>query len=105
MRSAGFEDVQEKSYRIVRHFPLYQDFRFYLQGIADWFVCENAPLLQPEDRKRWLQHFEDGEQCALDDDTFKSEETEYVVTGVWNKKLPTPHRFDMHVSMREEVLV
>jgi ubiquinone/menaquinone biosynthesis C-methylase UbiE len=105
MRSAGFEDVQEKSYRIVRHFPLSQDFRFYLQGIADWFVCENAPLLQTEDRKHWLQHFENGEQCALDDDTFKSEETEYVVTGVWNKKLPTPHHFAMHVSMREEVLV
>src|SRR5437762_6491301 len=55
MRSAGFEDVQEKSYRIVRHFPLSQDFRIYLQGIAEWFVCENAPLLQSEDCKRWLQ--------------------------------------------------
>jgi ubiquinone/menaquinone biosynthesis C-methylase UbiE len=105
MRSAGFEEVQEKSYRIVRHFPLSQDFRFYLQGIAEWFVCENPPLLHPEDRKRWLQHFEDGEQCALDEDTFKSEETEYVVTGVWNKKLPGAHHFDMHLNMLEEVLV
>src|SRR5438874_10205430 len=83
MRSAGFEEVQEKSYRIVRHFPLSHDFRFYLQGIAEWFVCENAPLLHSKDRKRWLQHFEDGEQCVLDEHTFKSEETEYVVTGVW----------------------
>jgi ubiquinone/menaquinone biosynthesis C-methylase UbiE len=105
MRSAGFEDVQEKSYRIVRHFPLSHDFRLYLQGIAEWFVCENATLLHSEDRKRWLQHFEDGEQCALDEDTFKSEETEYVVTGVWNKKPSTAHRFDMHVRMRKEVLV
>ena len=105
MRSAGFEEVQEKSYRIVRHFPLSHDFRFYLQGIAEWFVCENAPLLHSKDRKRWLQHFEDGEQCVLDEHTFKSEETEYVVTGVWNKKLPGVHHFDMHVSMREEVLV
>jgi ubiquinone/menaquinone biosynthesis C-methylase UbiE len=105
MRSAGFEEVQEKSYRIVRHFPLSQDFRFYLQGIAEWFVCENAPLLHPEDRKRWLQHFEDGEQCALDEDTFKSEETEYVVTGVWNKKPPGAHHFDMHLNMLEGILV
>ena len=105
MRSAGFEEVQEKRYRIVRHFPLSQDFRFYLQGIAEWFVCENAPLLHTEDRKRWLQYFEDGEQCALDEDTFKSEETEYVVTGVWKKKLPTAYSFDMHVNMREGVLV
>src|SRR6266480_595752 len=105
MRSAGFEEVQEKSYRIVRHFPLSHDFRFYLQGIAEWFVCENAPLLHSKDSKRWLQHFEDGEQCVLDEHTFKSEETEYVVTGVWNKKPPTAHHFDMHINLLEEVLV
>ena len=106
LRAAGFEDVQEKSYRIVRHFPLSQDFRFYLQGIAEWFVCEHAPLLNPEDCKRWLQYFADGKQCALDEDTFSSEETEYVVTGVWNKTHPTAvHHFDMHFNTLKEVLV
>jgi ubiquinone/menaquinone biosynthesis C-methylase UbiE len=105
MRAAGFEEVQEKSYRIVRHFPLSQDFRFYLQGIAEWFVCEDPPLLHPEDRERWLQCFEDGERCALDDDTFASEETEYVVTGVWNETHPTAHHFDMCFNKLEEVVV
>ena len=105
MRTAGFEEVQEKRYRIVRQFPLSQDFRCYLQGIAKWFVCENSPLLHAEDRKRWLQYFEGGKHCALDENTFKSEETEYVVTGVWHKKLPTAYHFDMHVNMRERVLV
>ena len=105
MRAAGFEDVQEKSYRIVRHFPLSQDFRCYLQGIAEWFVCENTPLLHPEDRKRWLQCFEDGEECALDEDIFSSEETEYVVAGVWNKTQPNTHHFDMIFNSLEEVLV
>ena len=89
LRTAGFEDVQEKSYRIVRQYPLSQNFRFYLQGIAEWFVCEGAPLLNQEDRKKWLQYFVDGEHCALDKDSFASEETEYVVTGVWNKTYPT----------------
>ena len=98
-------DVQEKSYRIVRQFPLAQDFRFYLQGIAEWFVCEDAPLLNAEDRERWLQCFEDGEQCVLDDPTFASEETEYVVTGVRNKTQPTARYFDMCFNSLEEVLV
>jgi ubiquinone/menaquinone biosynthesis C-methylase UbiE len=104
MRAAGFEDVQEKSYRIVRHFPLSQDFRFYLQGISEWFVCEGAPLLDPEDRKRWLQCFEDGERCALDEDTFASEETEYVVTGVWNKTQPAARYLDLCSKTLEEIL-
>ena len=104
LRAAGFEDVQEKSYRIVRHFPLSQDFRFYLQGIAEWFVCEHPPLLNPEDCKRWLQYFADGKQCALDEDTFSSEETEYVVTGVWNKTHPTARHFDMYFNTLNEVL-
>ena len=105
LRAAGFEDVQEKSYRIVRHFPLSQDFRSYLQGIAEWFVCEDAPSLNPEDRKHWLQYFEDGERCALDEHTFTSEETEYVVTGVWNKTHPTARHFDMYFNTLKEVLV
>jgi ubiquinone/menaquinone biosynthesis C-methylase UbiE len=105
MRASGFEEVQEKSYRIVRHFPLSQDFRFYLQGIAEWFVCEDAPLLHLEDRKRWLQLFEDGKRCALDEDTFTSEETEYVVSGVWNKAYSTTYHFDMCLNTLKEVLV
>lgn len=104
MRTAGFEEVQEKSYRIARQFPLSQDFRSYLQGIAEWFVSENAPLLHPEDHKRWLQSFEDGEHCALDQDTFVSEETEYVVTGVWEKTQPTARHFDMYFNTLEEFL-
>ena len=102
LRAAGFEEVQEKSYRIVRHSPLSQDFRAYLQGIAEWFVCESAPFLKPEDRIRWLQLFEDGPSCALDDDWFAYEETEYVVTGVWNKKYSTAYHSDTFISMLQE---
>src|SRR6266487_3823969 len=78
LRAAGYKEVQEKSYHIVRQYPLTQDFRHYLQGIAEWFVCEEAPLLDEEDLINWLQCFSDGEQCVLDKDTFVSEETEYV---------------------------
>lgn len=45
LRAAGFENVQEKTYRIVRHSPFPADYRFYIQGIAEWFVCEDAPYL------------------------------------------------------------
>jgi ubiquinone/menaquinone biosynthesis C-methylase UbiE len=85
LRSAGFEEIEEKSYQIVRRYPLPNDFRFYLQGIAEWFVCEGAPFLEHEYHKQWLKLFLDGEQCALDKETFISEETEFVVTGVWNQ--------------------
>ena len=106
LKAADFEDVQEKSYRIVRQYPLSQDFRFYIQGIAEWFVCEGAPLLNQEDRRNWLHYFADGEQCAPDKDSFASEETEYVVTGVWNKTYPTSVRyFDMYFNTLKEVLV
>lgn len=106
MKAAGYEEVQEKSYRIVRQYPLSQDFRFYLQGIAEWFVCEDAPLLNEEDLMNWLQCFVEGEQCALDKDSFVSEETEYVVSGVWNKPNSTPVRyFDMCIKAIEEVQV
>src|SRR5260221_6465451 len=44
LRADPYEDVQEKSNRIVRTYPLPADFRVYLQGIAEWFVCEGAPL-------------------------------------------------------------
>jgi ubiquinone/menaquinone biosynthesis C-methylase UbiE len=104
LRAAGYEEVQEKSYRIVRRFPLSQDFRFYLQGIAEWFVCEEAPLLDEEDRKNWLECFFDDVRCVLDQDTFGSEETEFVVTGVWRQPKHTSLRyFDMHVQTLEAV--
>ena len=102
LRAAGYEEVQEKSYRIVRQYPLSQDFRYYLQGIAEWFVCEGAPLLYQEDLVHWLACFADGEQCALDKNSFVSEETEYVVTGIWNRPYPTSVRnFDMYIKKAE----
>ncbi len=86
LRAAGYEDVEEKSYLIRRQYPLSQDFRFYLQGIAEWFVCEGASLLDGEDLKSWLQCFLDDAHNVLDQESFVSEETEFVVTGVWRKK-------------------
>ena len=104
LRAAGYEDVQEKSYRIIRHYPLPDNFRFYLQGIAEWFVCEDAPLLDPEDAKCWLHCFLDEEHNVLDKDTFVSEETEYMVTGVWKHHTPARY-FDMHVDIVETIVV
>jgi ubiquinone/menaquinone biosynthesis C-methylase UbiE len=105
LTAAGYQEVQEKSYRIVRRFPLSQDFRRYLQGIAEWFVSEGAPLLNQEDIIHWLQCFVGEQRCALDMNSFISEETEYVVSGVWNKSFFTPVRyFDMY-HRAEVVLV
>src|SRR6266699_943905 len=99
LRAAGFEDVQEKSYRIVRQYPLSQDFRFYLQGIAEWFVCEGAQLLDGEDLKGWLQCFLDDAHNVLDQESFVSEETEFVATGVWRKSPVGQTRyFDMQAQ-------
>ena len=106
LRAAGYEDVEEKSYHIVRRFPLSQDFHFYLQGIAEWFVCEDAPLLDEEDRKNWLECFFDEERCVLDQETFASEETEFVATGVWRHPQHTSLRyFDMHTQSLEAIAV
>jgi ubiquinone/menaquinone biosynthesis C-methylase UbiE len=106
MRAAGYTQVTEKNYRITRRYPVPEAFRFYLQGIAEWFVCEGAPLLEQHYHKQWLQLFLDGEQCALDKETFVSEETEYVVTGVWQKPALTPVRFfDMCIMEAEKTLV
>src|SRR5579859_80890 len=105
MRAAGYTHVTEKSYRIRRSYPLPEDFRFYLQGIAEWFVCEGAPLLEQHYHKQWVQLFLDGEQCALDQETFTSEETEYIVTGMWEKPPLTPITyFDVHIKEAEETL-
>jgi SAM-dependent methyltransferase len=83
LRQAGYATVLERGYRIVRRSPLEEDFRSYLQGIAEWFVSEGAPFLDPVSRARWLELFQHGSHCALDRHNFLSEETEYVVTAVW----------------------
>jgi len=99
LRAAGYEEIQEKSYLIRRQYPLSQDFRCYLQGIAEWFVCEGAPLLDGEDLKNWLRYFLDGVDNMLDQDTFVSEEIEFVVTGVWKKNPPSQIRhFAVHAQ-------
>jgi len=99
LRAAGYEDVEEKSYLIRRQYPLSQDFRFYLQGIAEWFVCEGAQLLAGEDLEGWLQCFLDNTHNVLDQESFVSEETEFVVTGVWRKSPPGLMRyFDMQAQ-------
>ncbi|HLH62265.1 MAG TPA: methyltransferase domain-containing protein [Ktedonobacteraceae bacterium] len=106
LRAAGYQDVQERRYRIVRRFPLSPDFRFYLQGIAGWFVSEGGPLLAEEDRNKWLECFFDERRCVLDSNTFTSEETEFVVTGVWRGPENTSLRyFDMQAPMLEAVAV
>ena len=98
LRNAGYEEVQERSYRIVRRYPVPKDFRFYLQGIVEWFVCEGAPYLDPSHRKQWLEQFQDG--FALDKHDFMSEEVEYIVTGKWTQSPSTRGRyFDMHIEM------
>lgn len=105
LREAGYEDVHERSYRIVRQYPLSKDFRSYLQGIAEWFVCEGAPLLNNDDLTCWLQCFLDDQYSVLDQDTFVSEETEFIVTGRWRKQIRLPIRyFDMCVQPVKEVL-
>jgi ubiquinone/menaquinone biosynthesis C-methylase UbiE len=101
LRAAGYQDVQEKSYRIMRRYPLPREFRFYLQGIAEWFVCEGAPLLKGEDMTNWLQCFLHEMYNVLDQETFASEETEFVVSGVWNERPPTNIRYiDMQVALK-----
>ncbi len=90
LRDAGYQDVQEKSYLIRRQYPLPANFRTYLQGIAEWFVCEGAPFLDGNDVTHWLQCFLDQAHNVLDRETFISEETEYVVSGVWNKRSTAP---------------
>lgn len=91
LRAAGYEDVQERSYKIRRQYPLSQDFRSYLQGIAEWFVCEGAPYLSETDMARWLQCFLDGTANMLDKETFMSEETEFIVSGSWRATPSRPH--------------
>ena len=100
LRAAGYEDVQERSYGIVRAYPLSREFRCYLQGIAEWFVCEGAPLLAGEDITSWLHCFLHESENVLDQESFVSEETEFIVSGVWNRRPSATVRFfDMQVAM------
>jgi len=82
--AAGYRDVEERTYLIVRRWPLSDDARFYLQGIAEWFVCEGAPYLSRKDVSLWLNTFCNAVSPVLDQEGFVSEETEYVVSGVWS---------------------
>src|SRR5947209_8797059 len=103
LRAAGYEDVQERSYHIVREYPLPADVRFYLQGIAEWFVCEGAPLLDRQDITSWLQCFLHEACNVLDQETFVSEETEFVVSGVWKKRpIYAFPQVDMHAKLQAE---
>jgi ubiquinone/menaquinone biosynthesis C-methylase UbiE len=97
-RAAGYEQVEEKRYRIFRHAPLTRDFRTYLKGIARWFVCEEAPYLAQTDLQQWLHCFMDDEACVLDQEGFCFEETEYLVTGIWPRS-STVCYCDMHIPL------
>jgi hypothetical protein len=68
----------------VRHSPLPADFRFYLQGIAAWFISEGAPHLSLEDVTHWSQYFLQENHAILDAPDFVSEEIEFVASGVWD---------------------
>src|SRR6266516_4976726 len=105
LRAAGYEDVQERSYQILRKYPLPAEFRIYLEGIAEWFVCEGAPLLDGQDITSWLQCFLHDACNVLDQETFVSEETEFVVSGVWNKRpvFAFP-QVDMHAKLQAELI-
>ncbi|GCE05293.1 methyltransferase domain-containing protein [Dictyobacter aurantiacus] len=106
LEAAGYKDVQESAYRIVRQHVLPTNFRFYLQGIAEWFVCEGAPYLSPDDVTDWLQCFTDDECNVLDQPEFASEETEYVVAGRWDGVVSRFYA-DMHIDIahREPLLI
>lgn len=83
LRTAGYKNVQEKLYRIKRSFPLSENCRFYLLGLAEWFISEGAPYLSHDDKARWLECFFGSNSCVLDLEDFSYEETEYLVSGVW----------------------
>lgn len=102
MRAAGFVEVQERTYRIIRNYPLKSDFKMYLQGIGEWFICEGAPHLAGSDITNWLQCFLHETENVLEKDGFAYEETEYVVSGVWEGAAPKSY-FDMYAAKSEEL--
>ena len=108
LRAAGYTNVQERTYRIMRQYPLSLYYRKYLQGIAEWFVCEGAPFLSGEDVTSWLQCFLHETESVLDQETFICEETEYIVTGVWNARPPSRY-FYLHeekdAPREEQILI
>jgi ubiquinone/menaquinone biosynthesis C-methylase UbiE len=81
LRAAGYQDVQVQTYLVRRRGPLAANFYAYIQGVAEWFVCEEAPYLAREDVERWLSAFVQEPGNVLQDPSFFYEETEYVVTG------------------------
>lgn len=83
LRAAGYQNVHVQAYPIVRRYPLTEDFRAYLQGLAEWFVSEGASRLDQSDEAAWLRYFLDAEHCLFDDPDFTFEEMEYLVTGYW----------------------
>ena len=83
LQAAGYEDIQERTYRIARRAPLSRGFRLYLQGIAEWFVSEGAPYLDPDAVSEWLRCFFHQQYAVFDSPDFYYEETEYVVSGAW----------------------
>lgn len=100
LREAGYENVQEKVYKVTRQAPLQLDVRKYLQGIGSWFVCEKVPFLTRAEVEYWLDCFEDGERCALDQPSFHYEETEFMVTGTWPEQSPQRY-FESYLALLE----
>ncbi|HEY7415498.1 MAG TPA: methyltransferase domain-containing protein [Ktedonobacteraceae bacterium] len=82
LEAAGYQQVETHTYHIMRRAPLTRSMFTYLQGLAEWFVCEDVPYLSDKDVTIWLQAFLDEETCVLLANNFQYEETEYVVTGV-----------------------
>jgi ubiquinone/menaquinone biosynthesis C-methylase UbiE len=83
LSTAGYKDVQECRYPLIRTGPLSEIFLFYLRGVAEWFISEDAPYLAREDGARWLDIFTNHISSIVQQSYFAYTETEYVVSGVW----------------------
>ncbi|MBE3561269.1 MAG: methyltransferase domain-containing protein [Ktedonobacteraceae bacterium] len=97
LAAAGYQEIEERKYRVVRSYPLQEAFRTYLQGLGEWFVCEGAPYLSDEDVTRWLQCFLDPQHNIFNAPDCAFEETEYLVTGIWKAPRSRFH-FEMHAE-------
>ncbi|GCE47599.1 methyltransferase family protein [Thermosporothrix hazakensis] len=84
LHAAGYTNIQERTYTITRKYPLPQSYIHYIQGIADWFICEGAPHLSTDDVQQWWNCFF-SEASVLQREDFVCEETEFVVTGEWHQ--------------------